>query len=75
MIQFPRQILEFLRRQIGGRQDLLLHSENVIGESRTVGARGRRDMGLAVPDQQDTHGHDRENIGCKLSLSLEADRD
>ena len=67
MIQFPRQFLEFLWRKIGGRQARLFIGGNIIGESRMTGARAKRDMGLTVPDEQNTHGYDQKNIVRKLS--------
>src|SRR6185295_9199392 len=67
MIQFPRQVLEFLGRKIGGRQACLFIGGNIIGESRMVGAGAERDMGLTVPDEQNTHGYDQKNVLRKLS--------
>jgi len=56
VIQFPHQIAQFLGRQIGWGQSCLFIGIDIFGEAGMSGARTKRDVRLAVPDEQDTHG-------------------
>jgi hypothetical protein len=53
MIQFLRQVAEFVRRKIGRLQARFFIGVDIIGEARMAGAWTKCDMRLAMPDQED----------------------
>ena len=56
MIQFLRQVAQLFRREVGGRQAGFLISIDIVRKAFVGRARAERDMGLTVPNENDTHG-------------------